>query len=165
MRSDIVLTLLALLSVLPAWPQERPGPVSPARVLVILNTRSPDSVAIADYYVQKRRVPPVNVCRLACPTTEECTRQEYQEQIQKPVQQLLAENRRDVDFLLLTKGVPIRMKEGGYSTDSMLATMGTLKPMSRNPISAKTSGSPTRSPASISSRGWMATRAPTACGL
>jgi uncharacterized protein (TIGR03790 family) len=108
-------------------------PVSPSRVLVVLNTRSPDSAAIASYYVKKRHVPPANVCRIACPTTEECARQEYLEQIQKPVQQFLAGGKRDMDFILLTKGIPIRMKEGGFATDSILATMGDVKPMSRNP--------------------------------
>lgn len=101
-------------------------PPSPAKVLVVENTRSQDSVAIGDYYVRKRRVPAKNVCRITCPTTEECSLQEYREQIEEPVRAFLKQNRLKVDFLLLTKGIPIRTHEGehgGFSTDSLLMGM------------------------------------------
>lgn len=106
--------------------EERPGPVSPSRVLVVQNTRSPDAVAISDYYVQKRRIPAANLCRIACPTGEQCAMKEYQERIATPIKQYLAKNRLDVDFIVLTKGIPIRTNEGpagGFAVDSILAML------------------------------------------
>src|SRR5207248_314435 len=70
--------------------------------------------------------PPANLCRIACSTAEQCSAQEYQRRIEEPIRRFLAANRLDVDFIVLTKGVPIRTNEGpagGFSTDSLLTML------------------------------------------
>lgn len=115
---------------------QRPGPLSPAHVLVVINEKSPDSKAIGAYYVQKRHIPRANVCTLSCPTVEECSKQEYDTQIEAPIIKFLAGSvgsktppfaeslGQNIDFIVLTKGIPIRMHENGWGTDSLLATYG-----------------------------------------
>lgn len=128
--------LLALSSSLRA--QGGPAPISPSRVLVVLNTNSPDSVAIAEYYVKKRHIPTGNVCSVACPTTDTCTMKEYAEQIAAPIKQFLAKRKLDIDFMVLTKGFPIRANEGpagGFATDSML-TMLDWSPFTNRVVNA-----------------------------
>jgi uncharacterized protein (TIGR03790 family) len=141
-RSSVAGCLLLILSSAGAVPaQERP-PVAPSHVLVVENTDSPDSRAIGDYYMQKRKVPPGNLCQITCPTTEECGAQDYQEKIQAPVKSFLAKNRLEVDFIVLTKGIPIRIRDGelsGFSTDSVLTMMDwtLLKSRTQNPYFAR----------------------------
>jgi uncharacterized protein (TIGR03790 family) len=140
-RSFLVLLGLFLLACARAEPGQMP-PVAASRVLVVANTRSPDSVAIASYYQEKRRVPAGNLCRIACPVTEECAMKEYKEQIEAPIKAFLDKSRLDVDFILLTKGIPIRTKEGplgGFGTDSMLTLLDwtLVKDRSRNPYFGK----------------------------
>ena len=114
---------------------QRPGPVAASHVLVVVNSNSADSVAIGAYYVQKRHIPRANLCTLACPTVEECSKQEYDTQIEAPILRFLARTigsnttteqsfSQSIDFIVLTKGIPIRMHENGWGTDSLLATCG-----------------------------------------
>jgi uncharacterized protein (TIGR03790 family) len=133
-RRRFVLLLVvsaALLAECAAGAQGRPGPVEASRVLVVKNLSSPDSVAIANYYERKRRLPAENVCSVNCPTTEECSLKEYTEQLETPVRRFLARVRHPIDFVLLTKGIPIRTHEGnngGYSVDGLLCLMDVRKP-------------------------------------
>ncbi len=114
---------------------QRPGPISPAHVLVVINSKSPDSVAIGAYYVQKRHIPRSNVCTVSCPTVEECSKMEYETQVEAPIIRFLSRTlgsntptdqsfAQSIDFIVLTKGFPIRMHEGLWSTDSILASLG-----------------------------------------
>jgi len=102
---------------------KRMAPVSVSKVLVVKNLASPDAVAIADYYIAKRRVPKANIVTINCPVTEEIPRKEYDTQIFTPIRAFLERTRLNVDFILLTKGVPIRVSEGGFAVDSLLATL------------------------------------------
>jgi uncharacterized protein (TIGR03790 family) len=118
--------LLCLGLLLPACAEDRQPPVSPTHVLVVKNTSSPDSEAIADYYALKRHLPHANVCSITCPTTETCAMKVFKEQIQAPIQQFIRAHKLDIDFIVLTKDIPIRTFEGqygGFCTDSVLATM------------------------------------------
>ena len=111
-----------------------PKQVSPARVLVVENTKSEDSVAIANYYIQRRRIPKANVCRIACPTVEECSMDEFKQTMLEPIKKFIAGGKLDVDYIVLTKGMPIRTHEGragGMSTDSMLVVMNWAAPEAR----------------------------------
>jgi uncharacterized protein (TIGR03790 family) len=105
---------------------ERPGPVSPSTVVVVKNLNSADSMAIADYYARKRKLPAENVCSVRIADVEECSYKEYEEQLQVPLKQFLAKLNRPIDYIVLTKGVPIRVHEGhegGMSVDSVIVTM------------------------------------------
>ena len=118
--------------------QKRPDPVPVARVLVVANILSEDSVAIARYYQQKHRLPAANIVRLTAPVGEECSLQEFHERIEAPIKTFLAASKLKIDYILLTKGLAIRTHEGpagGFSVDSLLATMdwGQLTTRSPNP--------------------------------
>ena len=100
----------------------RPEPVAPSHVLIVINRQSPDSVAIGSYYIEKRRIPAANVCKISCVTTEECARHDYETQIETFVAAFLT-NRPNIDFVVLTKGIPIRIQDG-LGVDSSLACLG-----------------------------------------
>src|SRR5690349_19715406 len=100
---------------------ERPGQVPVNTVVVVKNVNSADSVAIADYYARKRNLPPENVCAVRMTDVEECSYKEYEEGLQAPLKQFLAKLKHPIDYIVLTKGIPIRVHEGlvgGMSVDS-----------------------------------------------
>lgn len=103
----------------------RPDPVTPAHVLVVINRQSPDSVAIGGYYIEKRHIPATNICKISCPTGEDCSPHEYEAQIENTITAFLT-NRPGIDFIVLTKGIPSR-RQDGHSVDSTLASVGAPK--------------------------------------
>ena len=103
--------------------------VAPSRVLVVLNTNSQDSIAIAAYYVRKRHIPASNVCQITCPTAEGIPYNLYESQIQKPIKAWMEKANLKIDYMVLTKGIPIRTDPGGYSPDSLLAAMDLQNPV------------------------------------
>ncbi len=132
----MVLTLSVMLSAAGVGAQKRPGHVGAERVLVVENTTSDDSVAIADYYVVKHKMPRTNLFRINCPVQEECSLKEYHELIEAPVKKYLAGSKLKIDYIVLTKGLPIRTHEGpagGFSIDSLLATMDWTQLSTRSP--------------------------------
>lgn len=134
LRLLLILLLFVLSSALPA--QQRPGPVPVDRVLVVENARSEDSVAIAEYYLGKHKLPRTNLVRISAPAEEECSLQEFHDQIETPIKRFLAVNRLKIDYILLTKGLAIRTHEGpagGFSIDSLLATMDWVQLTTRSP--------------------------------
>lgn len=128
------ISLLAFSSLVCA--QRRPAPVPVERVLVVENIRSDDSVAIAHYYQLKHKLPRANLVRITASLEEECSLQEFHDQIEAPVKAFLAGSKLKIDYILLTKGVPIRTHEGpagGFSVDSLLATMDWAQLTTRSP--------------------------------
>lgn len=112
------------------------------KVLVVVNTKSPDSTAIAASYIQKRKVPAGNVIRIECPTTETCTNAEFVEKIRTPIRAYLAAKGAGIDYILLNKGIPIRLSDGeqsGYAVDSLLAMLDwtLIKTRTPNPYFGK----------------------------
>lgn len=97
----------------------------PANVLVIINDNSPDSKEIGIYYAKKRGIPTKNICHIKCPATEELNDKDYRPLIEKPVKAYLAKTglNKTVDYLVLTKGIPIKLRNSGMSVDSMLMCM------------------------------------------
>ncbi len=91
-------------------------------VVVIATRRSPDSVSIAQYYAQKRRLPNTHIFTIDCVPQEEVPLAEYRDTIERPVMDLLRQRRltESVDYLVLTKGIPLRIREGGFSVDCAL---------------------------------------------
>lgn len=62
-------------------------------VVVIYNTRLPESRQVAEYYAQKRAVPASQVCGFDLPPGEAIGRQEFVEQLQRPLLKLLEEKK------------------------------------------------------------------------
>ena len=109
-----------------------------AKVLVVANARSDDSVAIAKYYAERRRIPASHVCTISCATTEDVPAKQFADDIEKPVLDFIERGGLAVDYIVLTRGIPIRIRGGalnGRSTDSLLVTMGMpgLPSPARNP--------------------------------
>jgi uncharacterized protein (TIGR03790 family) len=126
------LILLVMLGLL-ASPARAQAPAKPARrspdqVLIIFNEQSPVSKAIALDYAGKRRVP--NLLAVNCPDSalsaqnETLTPAAYAQAIEAPVRARLA-GLTNIQFLVLTKGIPIRVKSPGAfpSVDSLLAAL------------------------------------------
>ena len=92
--------------------EERQSPVSPDHVLVVQNRASADSAAIASHYIQKRKIPKSNLCSITCTIVEQCSMQEYLDLIKRPIALFLANSSQEIDYIVLTKGIPIRTTEG-----------------------------------------------------
>ncbi|MBS1721968.1 MAG: TIGR03790 family protein [Armatimonadetes bacterium] len=111
-----------------------PRAADPARVVVVENTSSPASVEIAEDYVSKRSVK--NLVKVECQDSATSTANEtmtyanFQTAIEAPVLAFLSKHPK-VDFIVLTKGVPIRLTDAPFgmankqpSLDSALAATG-----------------------------------------
>ena len=57
-----------------------------SRVVILANSRQPDSVRLAEFYAEKRGVPPVNIIALPLPEAEDITWREFIDQIYQPLQ-------------------------------------------------------------------------------
>jgi len=103
------------------------------RVLVIENANSPASIEIARYYRQKRGVS--NSFSIRCADSSQSVEFEtleyvaYEELIAKPLREYLS-RKPEIDFIVLTKGIPIRLSNapvgfasGRPSLDSCLAAL------------------------------------------
>src|SRR5689334_18619603 len=58
-------------------------------VVVIYNTRMPESKDVADYYAARRNVPKSQIIGFALSTNEIITRTEFQDSLQKPLAKAL----------------------------------------------------------------------------
>ena len=100
----------------------------PAQVLIVFNADSPVSKAIAEDYAAKRQVR--NLLSVHCQDSalsaanETMTPAAYRQSIENPVRRCLAANA-NIDFIVLTKGIPIRVKSSRAfpSVDSSLAAL------------------------------------------
>ena len=112
--------------------------VSSSQVLVVINAKSPDSVAVANYYIQKRQIPPANVLTIACPTGDEITHGEY-DGLLRPFVEKKAHANPDIAYVVLTRGIPFRFSDfgsdGGYAVDSVLATCVMVHPPTQKTLS------------------------------
>src|SRR6476660_4939986 len=81
-------------------------------VLVVVNDASAASQRVAEYYVQERGIPAVNVVHLKTAVADEITRAAFATTIELPI--LIALSRNSLQdrilYIVLTKGVPLRVK-------------------------------------------------------
>ncbi|HZH98113.1 MAG TPA: TIGR03790 family protein [Fimbriimonadaceae bacterium] len=128
-----MITALVALSALgcspkPVAAQARLAPPKPSpdakRVLVVMNSNSADGREVALYYLKKRGIPEANLLALDTVTTDNVPMSDYRAKIEGPVRQKIKSLGYPIDFIVTTKGVPIRTdNEGGYSVDAFLAAM------------------------------------------
>jgi uncharacterized protein (TIGR03790 family) len=110
-HKKLVLLLLAALSGFQVGAASA-RPRGPEEVLLVVNTASPVSQAIAADYARQRRVR--NVLSVSCQDSalsaqnETITLADYTREIESPIRAFLAGHPK-VDFIVLTKGVPIRV--------------------------------------------------------
>ena len=97
-------------------------PAGPTNVLVIINDDSAISKEVGAYYAEKRNIAEKYVFHIKCTDKEIIPTGEYQPQIEKPIREYLSKPGMGVDYIVLTKGVPI-MVAVGFSVDSLLSCM------------------------------------------
>ena len=98
-------------------------------VLVVVNEASATSRAIGDYYIQRRRIPLNNVCRVAMAATETISRTEYDATVAAPIGNCLKSHGlvEKILYMVTTSDVPLRIAPSGEqsadgaSVDSELA--------------------------------------------
>jgi uncharacterized protein (TIGR03790 family) len=80
-------------------------------VLVVVNSSSPDSLRVGEYYATARMVPDKNVVRIATSATETIDRPDFERTIEQPIGAWLARHslQDQVLYIVLTKGVPLRI--------------------------------------------------------
>ncbi len=81
-RWILVLPLAAALHLFASAPENEFA----ARVLVLANSRQPESVKLAEFYAEKRSIPKVNVIALPMPDAETISWRDFLDQIYNPLQ-------------------------------------------------------------------------------
>ena len=116
----------------------------PVNVLVVVNSSSPESRQIGEYYVRARTIPPGNVCYIKTAAVENIDRSKFDKEIVEPVKACLKQ-RNLIDkilYIVTTLGVPLRVPGGGEklaaegaSVDSELTYLyGLLKGEPMHPL-------------------------------
>ncbi len=106
-------------------------------VLVVVNQSSNVSRQIGEYYVHKRQVPLVNLCRIKTTAAEEISRSVYENEIERPIARYLRSHglEEKILYIATTLGVPLKISGPGEgmgaasaAVDSELALLyGKLK--------------------------------------
>jgi uncharacterized protein (TIGR03790 family) len=87
----------------------------PKHLLVVYNSRDPDSKSLAVYYASRRNIPPERVLGIACSTQEEITRGEYENTIREPIISYIYDKN-----WMTRRSLPVRV--GGRTMDLLVAT-------------------------------------------
>lgn len=104
-------------------PVQAPSPQA-KRVLVVFNSNYSTSASIGRYYANKRGIPAANVMALSAEAKEGISVATYRSTIEEPIKQAIGALGSKYDYIVLAKGVPLRVDDfGGRSVDSLLAAM------------------------------------------
>jgi uncharacterized protein (TIGR03790 family) len=98
---------------LPVWAQRPPN------VLLVINKGSNASKTIGDYYAQRRHIPAANVCSIHTHDDEEIDRRTFDHDVRLPILVCLEKGSLQdrVLYIVLTKGVPLKVKNNGQKDD------------------------------------------------
>src|SRR6266852_4260088 len=119
------LVLVFTLAMARVWAQ------GPENLLIVVNSNSPVSKAVGEYYREKRNIPASQVCTITVQATEAIERATYNNLIHNPIGKCLMQDAKQdrILYLVLTKGVPLIVKGTGgqngdrASVDSELTTL------------------------------------------
>ena len=91
---------------------------TPDEVLVVVNKRSPASLEIGRYYMQKRGIPQANLCTIDTDPVERIRRNVYNAEIEAPISAFLKINgrREKILYIVLTAGVPLNVLQTAASS-------------------------------------------------
>jgi uncharacterized protein (TIGR03790 family) len=80
-------------------------------LIVVFNRNQPQSQAVAVYYAQKRQVPAANLVGVEVPTSEDMSRQDFDQNLVPPVKALVAKLQAQgrTPAVLLVYGIPLRV--------------------------------------------------------
>ena len=95
--------LLLLLSTPPLLALE------PKDVFLVANKDSKESLAVAEHYCAKRKVPKENVIALSLPMAEDISRADYDAKLAGPLRDALKEKKDAAKVILCVYGVPLRV--------------------------------------------------------
>lgn len=84
-RIKVLLIALATVACWASLPAAQPGD----EVVVIYNSRMPESKGVAEYYAQRRQVPPKQVFGFPLSTNEDITRKEFRDSLENPLAKAL----------------------------------------------------------------------------
>ncbi len=84
---------------------------TPEQVLLVVNTTSQASQAVADAYIAARKIPELHVVRVKAPVGDEIARADYVRFVETPISQAIARLRAQdrLHYIVLTKDVPLRI--------------------------------------------------------
>jgi uncharacterized protein (TIGR03790 family) len=94
--------------------------LTPNEILVIANQNFQDSKQLADYYMEKRKVPKENLLLINTVKDERCSREEYDKKIALPIRthlEKLDPQGSQIRCLLVMYGVPLTVSESEPSPD------------------------------------------------
>ncbi|MGE0087322.1 MAG: TIGR03790 family protein [Desulfococcaceae bacterium] len=123
--------------------------LEPEDILLIANGKNKDSVRLAHYYMEQRKIPLEHLLILDVRDQEECTREEYREKILMPVREYLSEVFPcwRIRCLLLVYGMPLRILTPPSSekssenqddeTESLFGDKGEIEDIIKNIIFGK----------------------------
>ena len=105
------------------------GSGGPGNVLIVVNAKSPDSIAVGGYYASKRGIAPRFICKIDCPTSENIKQEIFETTIRDPIRKFLTTNnlRDQIDYIVLTRRIPIHTSDN-WGVDSALACLFQGKP-------------------------------------
>lgn len=83
--------------------------LEPKDVFVVANKDSPESLAVAEHYLAKRKVPKGNLIALSLPTGEDISRADYESKLAGPLRAALKDKKDACRVLLTVSGVPLRV--------------------------------------------------------
>lgn len=101
------------------------APGAPAeRVLVVVNRQSAASQEVGRYYMQQRGIPASHLVQVDVAPDDEISELAFRAKLVSPVRSAIDALPVRIDFIVLTTGVPIRIRgDRGYSVDAHLAGM------------------------------------------
>ncbi len=94
--------------------------ITPDQVLVVANKADREGTRIAEYYMNKRQVPPQNLIHIETSRQEQIDRKRYDSEIASPIRQFLLKNDPEgIRFkcLLLIYGIPLRIEAPPMTTE------------------------------------------------
>jgi uncharacterized protein (TIGR03790 family) len=111
----------ALLAVIAARAAETP---LNERVLVVYNSSAPDSLAVAKFYIEQRKIPAANMCKIAVSSPDFVTLDEYESRVKAPVRKCLeAAGRQKILYIVFSFRTPytVTRNNAGFAVDQGIA--------------------------------------------
>ncbi len=95
----------------------------PSDTVVLVNDDSPDGQRVAAHYLVARDIPPTHLCRVRSSTDATVPVADFVRDVVDPLRRFLAERQLEdrVRFLVLTQGLPIRLRAPGGMVSSAAA--------------------------------------------
>jgi uncharacterized protein (TIGR03790 family) len=107
----VCLVFVLWLAGMPLWA------LGPENVLIVANEDAEGSVEIAEYYAKHRGIDPARILKVKAPTSEEITREQFNTQLWKPIQEAVQADQ-SILAIVSTRGVPLKIR-GTEGTDRM----------------------------------------------